>query len=599
MPRSHANVPVARGRASAIIGAALAAGFTSLSGQAQNPAHLGIEEYNGPATCVACHAQQARDMFHAVHYQLTGDTPNVPNIPGRAGKLDQAFNTYCGTPMSSRQFTCAACHGSYGKMPEPVLTQAQLENIDCMMCHQDQYKRKAAPPVEELTFVDYRGQPHTWRLPIEDPNGSFQFEPDAANMTISVLEAARTVHLPTRTSCLRCHATAGGGDGTKRGDLSSLSANPTTTLDYHMSPAGRNMSCQDCHEFQNHRVLGRGLDLRENDRPESLTCLQCHPARPHNSTARDNHAARIACQTCHIPTYAKGVSTEIARDWQVPVWAQPLLGGQGGYKPEETRGTDLKPTYHWFDGTSWVYILGQVPPQNAQGEYELAYPYGWPTLAAAKLYPMKEHWSNSARHDATGQLIPHSTFKFFVTGDFNQAVADGQAWSGLTGSWTLVETHTFQTINHGVEPAGNALACGQCHAGFAGGPPRMNLVRDLGYGLKGALTQVCTQCHGYENPPSFSELHNKHVTDKRNDCRWCHNFSRPERGLRMPLHDRPGDLNCDGRVDFDDINPFVTALSGQAGYYATYSCNWYNADCSGDGQVDFGDINPFVGLLTR
>jgi hypothetical protein len=60
-----------------------------------------------------------------------------------------------------------------------------------------------------------------------------------------------------------------------------------------------------------------------------------------------------------------------------------------------------------------------------------------------------------------------------------------------------------------------------------------------------------------------------------------------------------GDTNCDGRVDFDDINPFVLALSDRQTYEAAFpSCNWYNADCNCDGMVDFSDINPFVGCLT-
>ncbi len=60
----------------------------------------------------------------------------------------------------------------------------------------------------------------------------------------------------------------------------------------------------------------------------------------------------------------------------------------------------------------------------------------------------------------------------------------------------------------------------------------------------------------------------------------------------------PGDLDCDGDVDFDDINPFVLALSGQAGYEAAYpDCEWLNADCDDDGDVDFDDINPFVLLI--
>jgi hypothetical protein len=61
-----------------------------------------------------------------------------------------------------------------------------------------------------------------------------------------------------------------------------------------------------------------------------------------------------------------------------------------------------------------------------------------------------------------------------------------------------------------------------------------------------------------------------------------------------------GDMNCDGVVDFDDINPFVLAISSHAQYQQAYpDCDWYNADCNGDGYIDFGDINPFVAILSR
>jgi hypothetical protein len=60
-----------------------------------------------------------------------------------------------------------------------------------------------------------------------------------------------------------------------------------------------------------------------------------------------------------------------------------------------------------------------------------------------------------------------------------------------------------------------------------------------------------------------------------------------------------GDLNCDGIVDFADINPFVLALSNPAAYQAAYpNCNFLNGDCNGDGYVDFADINPFVVILS-
>ncbi len=61
-----------------------------------------------------------------------------------------------------------------------------------------------------------------------------------------------------------------------------------------------------------------------------------------------------------------------------------------------------------------------------------------------------------------------------------------------------------------------------------------------------------------------------------------------------------GDLNCDGRVDFADINPFVLALTNLPQYELTFpGCPFVNRDINGDGRFDFGDINPFVKLLTN
>lgn len=64
-----------------------------------------------------------------------------------------------------------------------------------------------------------------------------------------------------------------------------------------------------------------------------------------------------------------------------------------------------------------------------------------------------------------------------------------------------------------------------------------------------------------------------------------------------------GDANCDGAVNFADINPFVMAVSGGAieWTYAT-GCPVQEFLCindiNRDGLVDFADINAFVDLLT-
>lgn len=62
----------------------------------------------------------------------------------------------------------------------------------------------------------------------------------------------------------------------------------------------------------------------------------------------------------------------------------------------------------------------------------------------------------------------------------------------------------------------------------------------------------------------------------------------------------PGDMNCDGEIDFGDINPFVQALGDRDTYEAAHpTCSWYNADVNGNGSVGFDDINAFVALLTE
>jgi uncharacterized protein (TIGR03790 family) len=64
-----------------------------------------------------------------------------------------------------------------------------------------------------------------------------------------------------------------------------------------------------------------------------------------------------------------------------------------------------------------------------------------------------------------------------------------------------------------------------------------------------------------------------------------------------------GDLNCDGTVDFADINPFVQYLSNFGAWQAANpGCPAIAGDINADGtygQASFGDINPFVALLTN
>jgi hypothetical protein len=64
-----------------------------------------------------------------------------------------------------------------------------------------------------------------------------------------------------------------------------------------------------------------------------------------------------------------------------------------------------------------------------------------------------------------------------------------------------------------------------------------------------------------------------------------------------------GDLNCNGHIDFGDINPFTLYLSNNAAWQAANpGCPAKNGDINCDGvygQASFGDINPFTALVTQ
>ena len=59
-----------------------------------------------------------------------------------------------------------------------------------------------------------------------------------------------------------------------------------------------------------------------------------------------------------------------------------------------------------------------------------------------------------------------------------------------------------------------------------------------------------------------------------------------------------GDVNCDGRVDAADIQPFLAALFDPESYPAHYpDCDVAQADMNLDGSVNAFDIEPLLDIL--
>ena len=402
-------------------------------------------------------------------------------------------------------------------MPEPTASQTQLQNIDCLICHQVAYKRVKSGGV---------------------------FVPDTAAMTITMDQAVQTVHMPVRANCLQCHARAGGGDAYKRGDLALAHGHTTdTTFDTHMATTGANLQCQACHYVSNHRIAGRGSDLAPTDYDFPMGCstTECHATKGspagHTTQPVNRHVDRVACQTCHIRTYGKNASdsaaseaTEYHRDWTLP----HFNSATGTWHPTSYLMNNLTPIYKFWNKYSTNYLLyGTTTPDPFTGNYTTSRPVGSinDLTTASKLYPFKYKTAYQPIAMGLNVLIAIDTSVYWATGDYLAAVAAGLANMGFRSSdlYTFINTEEYQLITHGVTPASQVLACNECH-GVATAPQR-NL-KNLGYTLKNTEQMLCTQCHGWEeNQMSFEQFHNKHVQEEGRGCSWCHSFSRPERGL--------------------------------------------------------------------
>ena len=467
--------------------------------------------WSGSDTCLQCHTTQAHEVHASVMYQWEGATPDMTSGPERQGKISGAVNSYCINILGNWD-VCGNCHVGLGQPPTPEATPEQLSNIDCMVCHQEAYRRKKV-------------------------NGAFV--PDENAMTISMDEAARTVHPPGRYNCLQCHAKAGGGDAVKRGDLTMAQVSTSDrNFDVHMSTTGGNMECQQCHTFTDHKVAGKGSDLRPTDSADVPECSDCHGVMTtsggHEGEYVERHIARVACQTCHIPIYAKDAAdspsseaTETHRTWLTTHSTAPP------FHPALSTDNDLIPEYRFWNRKSSNYLLHDTAVIDpATGRYPTSRPLGDVADPQAKLFAFKYKTAEQPFAENQSKLVALDTSVFFATGDPIAATEQGLVNMGLSASepYSWVETDTFQMLNHQVGSSSTALECNDCHGSTA----RMDLQGELGYALKGPQSQVCYQCHGSKEDKSFTELHNKHVKDKGYDCSWCHSFSRPERGLRAP-----------------------------------------------------------------
>ena len=508
----------------------------TIQNQACNPEpvlsqHSNLSWAGDYQVCAGCHPTKVNEVRNSAHYQWKGSAAEMVSGATQQGKIVQAdasgnilpgtsaMNAYCINILGNWN-GCSSCHIGLGSQPT-----TSSYNVDCLVCHQKLYKRKKVSGI---------------------------IEPDTANMCVSMDTAVKTVHRPTRDNCVQCHSFGGGGDNFKRGDLAAAHANTTDTVfDRHMATNGGNLRCQSCHIASQHKIAGRGSDLRPLDSTAIVTCTNCHSNKAsssgHSTPAVDLHVGRLACQTCHIPTYAKNAAdtaaseaTEIHRDWTMPEWN----AGKSRWEPTPTKANNLIPKYLHWNGTSWGYNLKDnavLDPQT--GAYQMSRPHGGINDINSMLYPFKYKTAKQAFASALNLIIPIDTAKYWsmptppavpTTADINSAVVAGLANLSLntTTPVTWVTTDEYQLIAHEVPTASNnVLTCTKCH--ITSTATQMKLATDLGYSIKKPTSDLCNDCHSLKAYTSsysnFLSVHDRHAG--RRDCSHCHNFSRPENGL--------------------------------------------------------------------
>jgi hypothetical protein len=489
----------------------------SLPAEPLQVSHRGrILSFDGTRTCLQCHKNKAREVHASVHYQWKGDASETLGLSStEAGKLG-GINDFCiypdinwiGKLINADGIEvdggCAKCHVGLGAKPTADATESQLENIDCLVCHSDQYRRTVA-----------------------NVNGEFRFVPDTANMTSTTLD----ITLPTNDTCLNCHTKAGGGNNFKRGDIEEAHRKPTRSFDVHMasrSDGGAGLRCLDCHAAADHRIAGRGTDLRPRDLPDPVNCSMCHTETPHDDSKLDKHTARVDCTVCHIPTFAKVAATDMNRDWSAP---GDLVASSGLYEPHHEKATNVVPEYRFFNGTSYFYQFGDPAVPGENGRVVMSAPMGSIDETGAKIHAFKHHLATQPIDPPTRRLLPLKIGKFFEyasNGKIDEAVRLGTEAVGWTYTGhEFADTERYMGLFHEVAPKEQALRCSNCHDGGN----RIDFAA-LGYTPKPSRngTPLCASCHEDESGEwsqreFFTKVHSKHVADKNLDCSACHDFS--------------------------------------------------------------------------
>jgi octaheme c-type cytochrome (tetrathionate reductase family) len=452
--------------------------------------------------CLSCHTEAAGQIHRTKHWKWEYRNPDTNQLLGKKNVV----NNFC-ISIASNEAACNSCHVGYGWKDASFDFKSE-ENVDCVVCHDTtgNYKKPSGLGGNVVT------------KDMEFPPGSGKIL-----KAIDLSKIAQKVGKSSRDTCGSCHFNGGGGDGVKHGDMDSSLAAPEKSLDVHMDASGLDFTCGTCHKTASHDVAGsrytptakdaKGGHLRgATDNGNPATCVSCHGNAPHKQQARMNqHATKLACQTCHIPEFARGgIATKMNWDWSTA--GQRDANGKHIEKKDakgrliyESRKGDfvlaenVKPEYVWFNGqvnytllTDKIDATSPVTRINTLG--------GSPTDGKSMIWPIKRFGGKQPYDTVNKTLItPHTAGNddtgYWKNLEWNKAIDVGMKSSGTpySGQFSFIKTQMDWPITHMVAPKDKALGCIDCHAkggrldALAGiylpGSSANTLVDQLGWGL--------------------------------------------------------------------------------------------------------------------
>jgi len=399
--------------------------------------------------CLSCHAGAA-DVMKNAHFTWLGGEVEIPGHPGkqRVGKKN-LLNNFCISTIGNEK-SCTKCHAGYG-WADPSFDFTKQENVDCLVCH-------------------------------EHGSGYVKGAAGMPEKGVDLAAAARSVGTPRRENCLTCHAYGGGGQAVKHGDLDSSLEHPPADEDVHMGKLG--FACVDCHTAPDHQLRGRAFSVSVED-AHGVSCADCHQDHKHQDARIEGHLKAVACQTCHIPTFARKIPTKEDWDWSKAGDAtrkedpHHYLKIKGEFVYEQ----DAVPEYRWFDMTVDRYLLGdKIDPEKVT---VLNPPRGSIADPRARIWPFKVHHAKQPYDVENRYLfapVTGGTGGYWTTFDWDSAFKLGARSSGLaySGKYGFARTDMYWPLSHMVVPKEKALGCTDCHGprgrldwkalGYAGDP---------------------------------------------------------------------------------------------------------------------------------